>query len=487
MKIKYKINYAFLILFVLQCLPTLMHGQMTTFQKIYPSSINQGGQDVLPTADGGYIIAGKTENNIINDLDILINKTNNLGEIVWTKTYGGSRPDYANCILQTIDGYLILGYSQSFGGGDQDNYLLKINTVGDTLWTKVYGGYGNEDGKEIVATADGNYVIVGGSNSVNFSNNDMQLIKIDPLGHVIWTKYYGGGTTYESARSVKLCLDGGFIIAGKTLSIVNALASVYLVKINSSGDTLWTKTYSGPNSYEGKSIVVNSDGSYTLCVDDSSSTHDSDVRVMNINSSGAIVWNKSYGGTDKDICKMIQLNNDGSYIVTGISRSFGWGDPEMWLLKINTSGDTIWTANYGGPGHEHCYATRQTPDGGFISIGLTRSFSVNARTFLVKMDDLGHSLPLALSINALTSNNINLNIYPNPSNGVIHIDLSDAVNSSSTFRISNSLGQILFSEIIDPSSGIKSKIINIEDEKPGIYFVTVQSSNRVTTKKLVLN
>lgn len=484
MKNKFKTRYLFITLFVLQCFPLLMNGQVT-FQKNYPTALDQSGKDVLATSDGGYIIASTTENDVVNDLDVLITKTNNIGDTVWTRTYhGGDKPEYPNCILQTNDGFLIAGYSQSNGGGDQDVYLLKINASGDSLWTKFYGGWGNEEGKEIVATTDGNFVIVGGSNSVNFSNNDMLLIKISPAGTAIWTKYYGSDTTYESARSVKLCQDEGFILAGKTASIPNAKASIYLVKTNSAGDTLWTKTYSGgTNSYEGKFVLANSDGTYTLCADDSSGTHDSDVRLMNISSSGDILWNKSYGGTDKDITKMIQPTTDGGYIVAAISRSFGWSNPDMWLLKINTSGDTLWTRHFGGAGHEHCTAARQTDDGGYIAIGHTRSFGVIWKIMFVKLNDLGN----IVDVSPLALNNTTFNIYPNPARGKIHIDLSDARYSQATFRISNSLGQILFSETIDPASGIKNKEINLENKNPGIYFITMQTNDHITTKKLVLN
>ena len=484
MKNKYKASYLFLTLFVLECFPLFMNGQVT-FQKHYPTTKDQSGKDALPTTDGGYIIAATTENNIVNDLDVLITKTNNMGDTLWTKTYhGGDKPEYPNCILQTNDGYLIVGYSQSFGGGDQDVYLLKISTSGDSLWTKVYGGFGNEDGKEIVATADGNFVIVGASNSLNLSNNDVQLIKISPTGNVIWTKYYGGSTTYESARSVKLCADGGFILAGKKANIPNAVASIYMLKTNSAGDTLWTKTYSGgTDSYEGKFVLANNDGTYTLCADDSSLSHDSDVRLMNISSSGDILWNKSYGGSDKDICKMIQPTTDGGYIVAAISRSFGWLNPDMWLLKINISGDTLWTRHFGGSGHEHCCAARQTADGGYIAIGHTRSFGVIWQILFIKLNDLGN----VVDVGPIALNNTTFDIYPNPAKGLINIDLGDRPYSRATFRISNSLGQIILSEIIDPSSGIKNKEINLEDKKRGIYFVTMQSSGNITTKKLILN
>jgi len=463
---------------------TQSFAQIISFQKIYPVSIiNQDGADVLPTSDGGYLIAGSTEDNILNDLDVKILKTGALGDTLWSKKYGGSRPEYATCMLATNDNnYFIVGGSQSFGGGDMDIYLLKINPAGDTLWTKTYGGNGNEDGNEITATADGNYVIVGGSNSVNFSNNDIQLTKIDPAGNVLWMKYYGG-PDYESARSVKLCQDGGFIISGKTASTYSSVATLFVVKTNINGDTLWTKKYGGPNSYEGKSILANNDGTYTIALDDSSGSRDSDVRIMNLNSTGAVIWNHVYGGLKKDITKMIQPTTDGGYIVACISRSFGWISPDFWILKLNALGDTTWTRHYGGPGHEHCYAVRQTSDGGYIAVGHTKSYTPNTEIMLIKLDTAGH-INTPTKTEEFVVNNF-MKIFPNPSSdGIINIDLGKEAMAF-TLKIRNEMGQDIFSETIDPNSN-KNKKIDLTEKASGVYFVTLQSGKYITTKKIVI-
>jgi hypothetical protein len=482
MKKKYNYHCGLFALSILLCSFSLMKGQ-TTFQKIYSATINQSGTDVAATSDGGYIIVSTTEDNILNDLDIRILKTNSSGDTVWTKNYGGSRPEYPNQLLPTSDGnYFIVGYTQSFGTGDQNIYLLKINPAnGDTLFTKVYGGFGNEDGKEIAATADGNYVIVGASNSLNYANNDVQLIKINPAGDILWTKYYGG-PNYESARSVKLCLDGGFIIAGKTAANSTAVASLYLVKTNPTGDTTWTKTYGGPDSYEGKSILANSDGTYTLCVDDSSGARDSDVKVMKIDAGGTIIWNKTYGGTDKDICKMIQPTTDGGYIVAGISRSFGWINPDFWILKFNSTLDTTWTRHYGGAGHEHCFAVKQTSDGGYIAIGHTKSYTPNTQVMFLKLNSEGKFGTVA-SVDEFASNTT-FNVYPNPSEGIMNIDLKGT--SEAELIIRNVTGQTVFSERINSSTINSSEVVDLKGKESGIYFLTVLSTKQTLTKKIIL-
>lgn len=309
----------------------------------------------------------------------------------------------------------------------------------------------------------------------------MQLIKIDPSGNVIWTKYYGG-PNYESARSVRLCSDGGFILAGKTINSTFAIAKIYVIRVNSLGDTTWTKTYGGSNSYEGKFILTNNDGSYTLCVDDSSASRDSDIRVMKIDGNGTILWNKMYGGTEKDICKMIQHTSDGGYIVTGVSRSFGWINPDMWLLKLDAAGDTIWTRHFGGLYHDHSYAVRQTPDGGYVAVGHNRDVNSSFRVFLVKVDEFGNFVPV--SVEELALNNT-INVYPNPTRGAVKIDLGGDL-SASTFKVFNALGQEVISEVINTSNPVDIRNIDLQGREPGVYFLTLQSTKYSTTKKLIL-
>lgn len=460
-------------------------GQVT-FERTYLSFIPESGKDVLQTSDGGYIIAASTETSTVDDLDIMIVRTDNLGNILWKKAYGTNLPSSPNGILQTSDGnFFIVGYQVAAGSLDSDHYLLKIDgSNGDSLFSKVFGGYGNEESKEIIATSDGNYMIVGASNSISIPDNQMQVIKVDAAGNQLWTQYYGD-LSYQSARSVKQCPDGGYILAGKTISA--GMASIQLVKTNSTGGTMWTKTIGGTGSLEGKSILVNVDGSYTLSVDDSISlVNDSDVRIMKIDPTGTtIIWNNLYGGTEKDITKMLQPTSDGGYIVTALSRSFGWFNPDFWILKLDAMGDTMWTKNYGGSDHEHCYAVRQTSDSGYIVVGHSRSNPNGLRIeemYLIKLNSNGELT--TVGVNEYAFNN-GLMVHPNPSSGVVNLNLTGKYESGSVCKIMNAMGQLVYSENID--STVESSIIDLKNNAPGVYYVSIQSPNNLITKKLILN
>ncbi len=478
MKMNYK-NY--LAAMAIYFLPSVILSQVT-FQKVYSSFYDKDGLDVLPTSDGGYIAVGMTTNNIFEDTDVYIFKTNSLGDIEWTKSYGGALPDFASCILKANDGnYFVLGYSQSFGGGDYDTYLLKINTSGDTLWTKTYGSYGNEQGREIVPTADDNYMIVGFTNGLATPDYNAYLTKINIDGDVIWSKEYGGGA-YEAGASVKQCADGGYIMIGQTYSYGHGNSDAWIVKTNSTGDTLWTRAIGGVLYDEGIFTLENSDSSLMFCIRDSSSgAGDVDIKIVKTSNNGTIIWDKNYGGDKKDTGKMIQPTSDEGYIIAGHSRSFGWVNPDMWLIKINTSGDTLWTQHYGGADHEHCYTARQTSDGGFIAIGHTESFSSTDEIMMLKLNSIG-TLSTTVAVDDYSNNSID--IYPNPSDGIIYIKLDKMPVNETTMNISNMLGQVVFSEKVSYGH---NKVIDLRGTEPGLYFLTVQLPEKLLTKKISLH
>ena len=476
MKILYTI-YRFIILLIILC-PLTAFAQ-NSFLTTYPTTYDKDAREVLVTPDGGYLIAGSTNNSNLVDADLYVLKTDAQGVFQWGQIYGGSRPEYAYSMVETSDGnYFVLGYSQSFGGGDFDTYLIKISPTGTLLWEKTYGGTGNDHGREIIKTTDGNYAFVGTTSS-GFTSDQAFLTKIDLAGTVLWTKYYGG-SMHEGGNTLKETADGGFIIAGQTFSYGQSNGSAYLVKTHSNGDTSWTKYYNtGTIISEVNSLISNADGSFVFVVRDSSSTNDIDVRVMKTDSLGVLAWNKLYSGTKKDTPKKIQKTSDGGYVIASSSRSFGWLNPDMWILKLNNIGDTTWTKHYGGTNHEHGNDIKQTADGGYIAVGHAKSYGPDGqRILLVKIPN---STTVGVRIN---DSEISFNLFPNPSkNG--HLNFQFEKNTLSKITVSNTLGQIIYNEEIVFQSK-ETKEIDFENNQPGIYLVTVRTENSVITKKIII-
>lgn len=457
--------------------PLVSEGQ-TYFQKVYyDSPYDQEGQDVLQMPDGGYLIGGYTTNQTLNDMDVLLIKTDAGGNQVWKKTYGGNKPDYPHHMLAAADGnYFLIGHSQSYGGGDYDILLLKIDPSGNTIFLKTFGGWGNDYGSDIVPTSDGNYMIIGSTNSWS-SDHNVYLLKIDPAGAVLWTKELGGsGNDFGSA--VHPTPDGGYMVFGTTFSWGTA-GDALQMKIDASGSVQWQNNFGGNGYDECVYGELNSDGSAVLAIRDSSgSGTDIDIRVIKTDAGGGVQWNKVYGGNRKDTPKMIQNTMDGGYVVAGITRSFGLVTPDMWVLKLNASGDTTWARRYGGYQHEHCYVARELSDGSFLLTGKTESYSPDFEVILLRVNHMG---TMTTGSEELEAREL-FSMYPNPAGNEVVLDLAAAQAA----RVS--LTDVSGREVYVGSAATGEKLrINLAGQSRGMYFVTVQTSQRTLTRKLIHN
>jgi len=385
-----------------------------TFQKTYGGSGYDLGTCIQQTLDQGYIIAGITGSFGAGNHDVYLVRTNNTGDTLWTKTYGGSASDGGVYVQQTTDGgYIIAGTTKSFGAGNTDIYLIRTNNTGDTIWTKTYGGPLEDYPGSVQQTNDGGFIIVGSTASFGSGNFDVYIIKTNSLGVTLWTKTYGG-INWDYGSFVQQTNDGGYIITGHTNSFGAGSYDFYLIKTNISGDTLWTKTIGGVNDENSYCVKQTSDGGYIIVgMTGIFQTLIFDVYLVKTNAAGAILWTKTYGGNDYDCGNSVQQTLDGGFILAGQTRSFGAGNGDVYLIKTNNSGDTVWTKTYGGADDDKGLSVRQTLDGGFIMTGQTYSFgTANSEVFLIKTDADGYSSPLG--VNNLLIQNLELKAYPDP-------------------------------------------------------------------------
>jgi hypothetical protein len=311
----------------------------------------------------------------------------------WQRAYGGTDYEEGRSVQQTSDGgYIVAGETSSFGAGLVDVYLIKTDASGDTLWTRTYGGTNSDYGYSVQQTQDGGYVVAGSTSSFGAGNGDVYLIKTNASGDTLWTRTYGG-TDYDNGYSARQTSDGGYIVAGATNSFGNG-NQVYLVKTNASGDTLWTRAYGGTDYEEGRSVQQTSDGGHIVAGETSSfGAGLVDVYLIKADASGDTLWTRTYGGTSYDFGSSVQQTSDGGYIIAGYTFSFGAGYADVYLIKADAFGDTLWTRTYGGTNDDYGSSVQQTSDGGYIIAGDTRSFGAgNEAVYLIKTNSQGDTL-----------------------------------------------------------------------------------------------
>ena len=361
-----------LVIFLL--IPTFVFSQ--GWEKTYGHYF---GTSVQQTIDGGYIVTGVTE-TFSSSGDVFLIKTNGNGDTLWTKTYGGNDDDIGYSVQQTTDsGYIITGRTHSYGNGQTDLYIIKTDSIGDTLWTKTYGGNNGDQGNSVQQTFDGGYIITGNTIDDSTFYLGVYLIKTDSIGDTLWTKTFGD----SEGNSVQQTTDGGYIITG-VKGVNTGNRDVYLIKTNGNGDTLWTKTYGGNYHDIGNSVQQTTDGGYII-TGLTKIYSSSDVFLIKTNGNGQTLWTKTYGGNYGDQGNSVQQTNDGGYIITG-HKGINTGNRDVYLIKTNGNGDTLWTKTYGG--QNICYGTsvQQTTDGGYIITGDSTNY-----IYLIKTDSLGNT------------------------------------------------------------------------------------------------
>ena len=355
------------------------------WEKTFGGTGDDYGYSVQQTTDGGYIITGTTESFGNGGSDVYLIKTDVNGDSLWTKTFGGIDSDRGHSIQQTTDGgYIITGSTTSFGNGGSDVYLIKTDGSGNEQWTKTFGGTNGDEGFSVQQTTGGGYIITG--YTVSFlGSRDVYLIKTDGNGDSLWTKTFGGTDHTVGGRSVQQTTDGGFIITGHKNFIV------YLMKTDGNGDSLWTKTFGGIGDW-GFSVQQTTDGGYIITGNITSfGNGGSDVYLIKTDGNGDSLWTKTFGGIGDDYGFSIQQTTDGGYIITGSTISFGNGGYDVYLIKTDGNGDSLWTKTFGGIGDDWGFSVQQTTDGGYIITGDTESFGNGYKdVYLIKTDGNGN-------------------------------------------------------------------------------------------------
>jgi len=303
----------------------------------------------------------------------------------WAESFGGTASDVGYTVQQTSDGgFVVAGVTASFSG-TYDAWVLKLSPSGVVEWQRAFGGGGAEEANSVQQTSDGGYVVAGYTTSFGAGYNDVWLLRLDASGGIQWQWAYGGGSA-DVASSVEQTTDGGYVVAGSTRSFGAGNEDVWVIKLGSAGSFEWQKAYGGANSELAHSIQQTADGGYIVAGQTASfGAGGWDVWVLKLDALGNIQSQWAYGGNGTDYGRSIRQTSDGGYIVGGLTSSFGAGNYDAWALKLSAVGDVQWDSVHGGNLDDQLHSIRQTSDGGYVAAGYREGSDV----LVLKYDDTG--------------------------------------------------------------------------------------------------
>jgi hypothetical protein len=308
--------------------------------------------------------------NNLNQNKNTVNLSLNSG---WINTYGGDGKDAADSVYQTSDnGYIIIGETTSFGAGDRDVWLFKLDANGVMDWNKTFGGSGYDRGKSGFQTSDGGYILIGYTDSYGAGNFDMWVIKTDYKGNIEWDKTYGGSDIDEGV-CIQPTSDGGYILGGMTGSSGAGKTDALLVKINATGAIEWNMTYGSPESEACEWVHETSDGGFIstgFCTSNISDNLKPDAYVLKTDESGKIEWETIIATDNFDLGHSVQQTIDGNYIITGWTNAGKFLDGNVLFLKLDPDGNILLEKTIGNKIiSEAGLWIDQTNDGGYIITG----------------------------------------------------------------------------------------------------------------------
>ena len=386
-----------------------------TFESNWIDSIQQ-------THDGGYIIAGD------KDSDIRLIKLEKLKPIpcalfTYVPAYPGiDQPIKFDASASYVPGGNIIKYIWDFGDGNTINtseeivmhsYASKENCVvnltvvdnNDTIsltykeirvqqipqpqeiWNKTFAGHGYEKAYSIRQTSDGGYIIAGETLTIGNTNCGVWLVKTDAYGNMQWNKTFQR-TKYHGGYYVQQTSDGDYLIAASTRSYDSIDSDLWLIKTDPTGNKQWDRTFGGTGNDEVRSMQQTSDGGYILAGETYSDTHGFEIWLIKIDYTGNKQWDRTFGGINFGSVNSLEQISDSGYIIAG-EKCYDYGKCDFWLIKTDPAGNEQWNNTYGKQDINGAKSVQQTLDGGYIIAGYTFD-NGKSSILLVKTDSKGN-------------------------------------------------------------------------------------------------
>ncbi len=506
---------------------------------------------LIRTFDGGLLHIGSTTSFGAGEYDVYLLKMDSAENIEWIRSYGGALDDVGSQVRQLPDsGYLITAATKSFGMGAYDGYVIRTDAQGNILWQRVVGGPQDDVLSRAVVVDDTTFVFAGFSKSIGAGDADCWVMEMNDGGDTLWTKVFGGAK-YDAIVTVNPA-SGGLIFSGRTATVSGLFFNALIFKTDFDANIQWLHVYGGPGSAEAMYIRETADQGFlaTGASNSFAGGGNHDVFAVKTDSAGNLDWARLYGGANVDASYDILQNPDGGYTLVGFTESYnaitprlagpaavqaGGDSANVFLVRIDAAGDTIWSRAIGGNQFDEGYNIVPWDTNGCLVSAYTASFSGSDTTdvFMIRVDGQGNAgchsrvvhpvvtspavtfVPMTLSfasglpmsapatltssfsfgfsdpcfgvgVKEVSKEDQGMTVYPNPSTGRFSIRLHATVSSAPAtieLALSDSFGRELLREKRKPESVLSVDAGNLA---AGIYLVRIEGKGISASEKLVV-
>jgi len=481
------------IFLLLMCWCAIGWGQISTFQKFYGGSGDDDGREIIEVTNRAYIIIGSTGNFDAQSSDILIFKIDSFGNVLWKKVFGTNGVDRGISIKKTNRGFAVLAQTNGKGSGGYDFNFLLLDTLGNVLLDKTYGGPEWDIANSFVMTFDSCFVLAGYSNSFGNGNNEGYLLKINMQGDTLWTKHFGGQYD-ETINSITQANDSNFYATGQTKNEGDTLGDISVFKLDSLGGLIWKKKISTNYEDEGFTITKKFEGGLVIGTHFGDSDTSGVAHAYGLDFDGNINWTFETGANTDAAFYNVYESSDSKILLTGYYKSFvlndstsaGNGGLEGIYAYVDTSGNFNIASQFGFDKNEIGYSIIQSSDGGILILGTSNSLGFGLNDIILRKFQtfnpnlITYDLNTTLNIRNLDKSvNSSFKIYPTLINDYIII-LTKGINK---IQIADVLGKVIFE--MNLSENVNSHIVDFNLISAGLYFVKAYNNEEVFTKKII--
>ncbi|GEM_PF-6755680 len=469
-----------------------LYSQTLVFESSYGGGSTELGYDLLETMDGGILTVGFTGTQTAGLDDFYILKTDSIGIEEWSITHGGFNNDIPAEVVELDDGsFVIVGWTGSFTSSpSRDIYLVKVSADGNIVWTHSIGGNGTDEATGIATTNDGGFIISALTESFGTGSRNVWLLRTDSMGDTLWTKNFGG-MSIDYASDVAVAVDGGFIVTGTTQSFSNGSGEdVWLIKTDASGNLEWDQTYGAQDANDrGNSVIALADGYVVAGMYNNdivqAEANTGEGYLLKTDLQGNVQWEQVYPSANRFMLNSVHQTVDSGFAICGQKIEFP--DPAYyWVGKADDDGDLLWESGFGNLNSVgQAEAITQASNGDFISVGASgQTQSTQADLLMVRLSDTTlvdttviDTTPGTNGIPFTQLAKGSLAVYPNPTAGDATLSWDAGAVNVKEIIIRNASGQLMEQWQRFPGNNGRAEL---EFDQPGIYFVEARNGAGAT-------